>query len=74
MELKLPSSASPCPNPNGTDRWVDGKMKTSSRLYRALNSCVIGNLSHICIMVFLCRLEVSYYDLDYLVEDHYSSA
>jgi hypothetical protein len=73
MELKLPSSTSLFPNPNGMDRWVEGKINTSCRTYRALNSCRIGNLSRICIRVFLCRSEVSHHDLDHLMEDHYSS-
>jgi hypothetical protein len=72
VELKLPSSASPCPNPNGMDRWVEGKTNTSCRTYRALNSCG-DNLSRICIMVFLRRSDISHHDLDHLVEDNYSS-
>jgi hypothetical protein len=73
VELKLSSLASHCPNPNGTDRWAEDKINTSCRTYRALNSCGIDNLSHVCIRVFLCQREVSYHDLDHLVEDHYSS-
>jgi hypothetical protein len=38
-----------------------------------LNSCGIGNLSRICIRVFLRRSEVSQHDLDHLVEGYYSS-
>jgi hypothetical protein len=66
--------ASLCPNPNGTDMWVEGKTNTSCRTYRGVNLYSIGNLSRICIRVFLRRSEVSYHDLDYLVEDHYSSS
>jgi hypothetical protein len=73
VELKLPSSASNCPNPSGTDRWAEGKTNTSCHTYRALNSCGIGNLSRICIRVFLHRPEVSHHDLDHLVEDLCSS-
>jgi hypothetical protein len=55
-------------NPNGMDRWAEGKTNTSY-----LNSCGIDNLSRICISVFLCRPKVSHHDLDHLVEDHCSS-
>jgi hypothetical protein len=73
MKLKLPSSASPCLNPNGTDMWAKGKTNNSCRTYRALNSCGIGNLSHICIRIFLRRRDVSHHDLDHSVKDHCSS-
>jgi hypothetical protein len=73
LELKLPSVASLCPNPNGTDKWAEGKTNTSCRTYRGLNSCGIVNLSRICIRVFLRQPEVSHHDLDYLVEHHCSS-
>jgi hypothetical protein len=72
LELKLPFVTSLRPNPNGTDRWAEGKINTSCHTYRGLNSCEIGNLSHICIGVFLRRSQVSHHDLD-LVEDHCSS-
>jgi hypothetical protein len=61
------------PDSNGTDKWVEGKTNTSWRTYRGLNLCGIGNLSHICIRVFLRRPEISHHDLDHLVEDHCSS-
>jgi hypothetical protein len=61
------------PIPNGTDRWDEGKTSTSYHMYHGLNSCGIGNLSYICIRVFLRRSEVSHHDLDHLVEGHCSS-
>jgi hypothetical protein len=61
------------PIPNGTDRWDEGKTNTSYHMYHGLNSCGIGNLSYICIRVFLRRSEVSHHDLDHLVEGHCSS-
>jgi hypothetical protein len=61
------------PNPEGMDRWAEGKTNTSYHMYRGLNSCGIDNLSRICIRVFLCRPVVSHHDLDHLVEDHCSS-
>jgi hypothetical protein len=70
LKLKLPLVASLHPNPNGIDMWAKGKTNTSCRMYRGLNSCGIGNLSRICIMVFLHRSEVSHHDLDHLVEGH----
>jgi hypothetical protein len=73
LELKLSFMASLRPNPNGTDRWVEGKTNTSCCMYRALNSYGTGNLSHICIRVILRRPEVSHHDLDHLVKDHCSS-
>jgi hypothetical protein len=73
LQLKLPFIASLHPNSNGTNRWAEGKTNTSSRPYRGLNSCEIGNLSRICIRVFLHRPEVSHHNLDDLVEDHYCS-
>jgi hypothetical protein len=73
LELELTFMASLCPNPNGMDRWAEGKTNTSCRTYYGLNSCGIDNLSHICIRVFLRRPNVSYHDLDHLVEDHCSS-
>jgi hypothetical protein len=60
-------------NPNGTDRWTEGKTNTSCCMYSDLNSCGIGNLSHICIRVFMRRSEVSRHDLDHLVEENCSS-
>jgi hypothetical protein len=50
------------PNPNGTDKWAEGKTNTSCRMYRGLNSCGIDNLSLICISIFLRRPEVSHHD------------
>jgi hypothetical protein len=73
LQLKLPFMASLHPNPNGIDRWAEGKTNTSCRTYCGLNSCGIDNLSRICIRVFLRRPEVFHHDLDHLVEDHYSS-
>jgi hypothetical protein len=61
------------PNPNGTDKWVEGKNNTSCRTYHGLNSYEIGNLSRIYISVFLHRSEVSHHDLDHLVKGHCSS-
>jgi hypothetical protein len=52
---------------------AEGKTNTSCRTYRGLNSYGIGNLSRICISVFLRRPEVSHHDLNHLVEDHCSS-
>jgi hypothetical protein len=73
LELKQSFMASLRPNPNGTNNWVEGKTNTSCYTYRGLNSCGIGNLSRICIRVFLRRPEVSHHDLDHLVEVYYSS-
>jgi hypothetical protein len=73
LELKLPFMVSLRPNPNGMDRWDDGKTNTSYCMYRGLNSCGISNLSLVCIRVFFCRSEVSHHDLDHLVEGHCSS-
>jgi hypothetical protein len=73
LELKLPFVASLHPNPNGTDKWAEGRTNTSCYTYHGLNSCGIGNLSHICIRVFLRRSEVSHHDLDCLVEGYCSS-
>jgi hypothetical protein len=53
------------PNPNGTDRWAEGKTNTSCYTYCVLNSCGIGNLSRIYIRVFLRQPEVSHHDLDH---------
>jgi hypothetical protein len=61
------------PNSNRTDRWAEGKTNTSCHTYHGLNSCGIGNLSHICIRVFLRWPEISHHDLDHLVKDYYSS-
>jgi hypothetical protein len=46
-------------------------INTSCHMYRDLNSCGIGNLSRICIRVFLRRPKISHHDLDHLVEDNY---
>jgi hypothetical protein len=46
------------------------KTNTSCHTYNALNSCGIGNLSRICISIFLDRPEVSHHYLDHLVEGH----
>jgi hypothetical protein len=73
LQLKLPFVAYLRPNPNRTDRWAEGKTNTSYHMYRSLNSCGIGNVSRICIRVFLRRPEVSHHDLDHLVEDYCSS-
>jgi hypothetical protein len=73
LQLKLSSVASLRPNPNGTNRWTEGKTNTSYHMYCGLNSCGIGNLSHICKRVLLHRPEVSHHDLDHLLEDHCSS-
>jgi hypothetical protein len=73
LELKLLFMASLRPNPNGTNRWDEGKTNTSCHMYRGLNSCGIDNLSCICIRVFLCRSEVSHHNLDHLMEGHCSS-
>jgi hypothetical protein len=73
LELKLPFMASLHSNPNGTDRWAEGKTNTSCHTYRGLNSCGIGNLNRICIRVFLRWPEISHNDLDHLVEGHCSS-
>jgi hypothetical protein len=74
LQLKLSFVVSLRPNTNGTYIWVEGKTNTSYRMHRGLDSCGIGNLSHICIRVFLRRSEVSHHDLDHLVEDHCSSS
>jgi hypothetical protein len=73
LELKLPFVASLRPNPNGTDRWAEGKTNISYHTYHGLNSCGISNLNRICTRVFLRWQEVSHHDLDHLVEDHCSS-
>jgi hypothetical protein len=74
LQLKLPFVTSLHPNPNGTDKWAEGKTNTSCHTYRSLNSYRIGNLSRICISVFLRRSEVSHHDLEHLVEDQCSSS
>jgi hypothetical protein len=66
LQPKLPVVASLHPNTNGTDGWAEGKTNTSCRTYRGLNSYGIGNLSHICIRVFLRRPKISHHDLDHL--------
>jgi hypothetical protein len=70
LQLKLSFMASLHPNPNGTDKWAEGKINTSCRMYHNLNSCGIDNQSRICIRVFLRRSEVSHHDLDHLMEAH----
>jgi hypothetical protein len=37
LELKLPFMPSVRPNPNGMDRWAEGKTNTSCRTYRDLH-------------------------------------
>jgi hypothetical protein len=59
--------------PQWNGQVVEDKTNTSCHTYHALNSCGIGNLSHICIRDFLHRPEVSHHDLDHLVEYYYSS-
>jgi hypothetical protein len=73
LELKLPFTTTLCSNPNGTERWAEGKTNTSGRTYHSLNSCGIDTRSRICTRVFLRWLEVSYHNLDHLVEGHYFS-
>jgi hypothetical protein len=70
LQLKLSFVVSLRPNPNGMDRWAEGKTNTTYRMYHGLNSCGIDNLSRICIRVFLRRSEVSHHDLNHLVEDY----
>jgi hypothetical protein len=70
LQLKLPFIASLHPNPNGMDKWAEGKTNTSCRMYHSLNSCGIDNQSRIGIRVFLRRPEVSHHDLDHLMKAH----
>jgi hypothetical protein len=70
FKLKLPSMASLHPNPNGMDRWAEGKTNTSDRTYCSVYSCGIDTQSHICTRVFLRRPKVSHHDSDHLVEGY----
>jgi hypothetical protein len=70
LKLNVPSPTSLRPNPNGMDRWAEGKTNTSGHTYHSLYSCGIDTKSHICTRVFLCLPEVSHHDLDHLVEVH----
>jgi hypothetical protein len=70
VQTELPLVASLHPNPNGMDRWAEGKTNTLCHMYRSLYSCWIDTRSRICTRVLLRRLEVSHHDSDHLVEEN----